>query len=143
MMDSDYAASPNNRSNAQDLEWAQPGVKVLLYENRTLGSNTANGVTASYAAPSPPPGTGPHTCMSCVSSNFQPTSHFQTVLPGSERKIEPHLDIGDFAEQAGLWKPLAANKYFIESMSRMNGNGIATGTTGVGGSSETFIDGKH
>lgn len=46
------------------------------------------------------------------------------------------FDLGEFGEQAGLGKPLAANYFLGKSMSTTTGNRTATG---VVGSSETPI----
>lgn len=120
------AAPQTNTSTAQVLQWAQPGLTCTPYENRTLVSNASSRAIAPYAASCPQPGTGLHNVYSFFPQqpgNFTLLKAFVAV--GGENRTK--FDIGDFAEQAGLGKSLAANYFVSRRISTMTGNGTATG----------------
>lgn len=131
-------ASQTNTSTAGFLQWALCGLAFVSYEDRTLASSASSQVIAPYAGPTPRPGTALHEYIFLL---FQQPASFTLPMAfagfGAENRTK--FELGDFAEQAGLRKPLTANYFISGSNSTRTGNATATG---VGGGSEASISSR-
>ena len=131
------APSPQNTSVSQILHLLQPSVTFASAAPRVATFNAP--AVVPYARPQPPPTSAAHRYIAVLFSqpaNFTVPAAFR-AFNATNRAL---FNLTNFAAQAGLGRPIAANYFLVSNMTGSPGaigGRNATGIVGSAGSSPT------